>query len=323
MLLIWSSFWYEEVLVVSGFEINSPWVHSTIYFFQFISSQVLYISVIFFTNPNYRFKTKDLLFLVVPAIYATLLFFQNELSSDFKPIRLILLFLHSLFYNFISYLRIRRHRKKTENFSSNPQEINLQWLEYIILALLIIAVSTAILNLAFYEHPINPYLALATLITIFFIGYGLSKQKEIFPIDQKQRKDVLALNEQGIYGIKKRKLFSEEKLVELKSKINTHMIEREPHLDNDINLAGLSDQLELSPHQLSYVINNGFNENFYHFINRHRVDKAKSLLSGTISDKYSILGIAFESGFNSKTSFNTAFKNVTGQTPSEFKKKQS
>ena len=66
--------------------------------------------------------------------------------------------------------------------------------------------------------------------------------------------------------------------------------------------------------------NNGFNQNFYGFINKFRVEKSKKLLADKELDKYSIIGIAFESGFNSKTSFNTTFKKLTGQTPSEFKR---
>ncbi|MDO8896190.1 MAG: helix-turn-helix domain-containing protein, partial [Bacteroidales bacterium] len=66
-----------------------------------------------------------------------------------------------------------------------------------------------------------------------------------------------------------------------------------------------------------------YNQNFYGYINKFRVEKSKKLLTDKELDKYSIIGIAFESGFNSKTAFNTAFKKITGQTPSEFKKRSS
>ncbi|WP_281979263.1 helix-turn-helix domain-containing protein [Tenacibaculum mesophilum] len=95
------------------------------------------------------------------------------------------------------------------------------------------------------------------------------------------------------------------------------------YLDNNINLASLAEEMQITSHQLSYVINNGFNQNFYQFINSYRIEKAKKLLMDKSSEKLSILGIAFESGFSSKTAFNTTFKKLTNQTPSEFKKQSS
>jgi len=92
---------------------------------------------------------------------------------------------------------------------------------------------------------------------------------------------------------------------------------QKPYLDSELNLIKLSELLSVSTHHLSYVINTGFEKNFFQYINEFRIDYAKKLLKG--NQKLSILGIAYESGFNSKTSFNTTFKKFTNQTPSEFK----
>lgn len=94
---------------------------------------------------------------------------------------------------------------------------------------------------------------------------------------------------------------------------------RKPYLDSELNLIRLAEMLSVSTHHLSYVINTGFEKNFFQYVNEFRVEQAKKLLKETNS-KLSILGIAYESGFNSKTSFNTTFKKLTGQTPSEFRK---
>ena len=66
-------------------------------------------------------------------------------------------------------------------------------------------------------------------------------------------------------------------------------------------------------------INNCFDENFYTFINRYRLEDCKAMLVNEKYNHLSILGIAFEAGFNSKTAFNTAFKKNTGLSPKEFK----
>ncbi|MFW5687842.1 MAG: helix-turn-helix domain-containing protein, partial [Bacteroidota bacterium] len=115
----------------------------------------------------------------------------------------------------------------------------------------------------------------------------------------------------------------DDKLVEIKARLHDLITKEELYLDSELNLGKLAKKLDISSHQLSYVINNGFNQNFYGFINKFRVEKAKKLLAGEATDKYSIIGIAYESGFNSKTAFNTTFKKITGLTPSEFIKTSS
>jgi AraC-like DNA-binding protein len=77
--------------------------------------------------------------------------------------------------------------------------------------------------------------------------------------------------------------------------------------------------MQLSPHELSYLINVGFENNFYNFVNSYRVEESKTLLTSPKHQHLSMLGIAFEAGFNSKTAFYTAFKKMTGVSPTEFK----
>jgi AraC-like DNA-binding protein len=81
----------------------------------------------------------------------------------------------------------------------------------------------------------------------------------------------------------------------------------------------MADDLAISRHKLSHVINSGQKKNFYKFINHFRVEEAKTMLADPSFDHYSVLGIAMECGFNAKTSFNRIFKEETGLTPTEFK----
>jgi AraC-like DNA-binding protein len=94
-------------------------------------------------------------------------------------------------------------------------------------------------------------------------------------------------------------------------------------LDSELNLIKLSSISGIPLHQLSYTINNGFNENFFMFVNRFRIEEAKKLILDPKMNYLSILGIGFEVGFNSKTVFNTTFKKITGFTPTSFKKHNS
>jgi AraC-like DNA-binding protein len=80
----------------------------------------------------------------------------------------------------------------------------------------------------------------------------------------------------------------------------------------------MADDLSISKHRLSQAINSGRKKNFYKFINEFRIEEVKDRLSDSAYAHYSILGIALECGFNSKTSFNRIFKEETGLTPTEF-----
>lgn len=101
-------------------------------------------------------------------------------------------------------------------------------------------------------------------------------------------------------------------------RVLTFMASETPYLDPDLNLASLSDQLAMTPREVSELLNQSHGVHFFDFINRYRVQHAQSLLEA--QDGQSILQILYASGFNSKSSFNTAFKKHTGQTPSAFRK---
>ena len=97
------------------------------------------------------------------------------------------------------------------------------------------------------------------------------------------------------------------------------MRRNQPFLDSTLSLSQLARQIKLSPHDLSAIINNGFQQNFFTFISEYRIEYAKKLLA-TPGDKRTILDIMYASGFNSKSVFNTAFKKQTGVTPTEYRR---
>ena len=91
-------------------------------------------------------------------------------------------------------------------------------------------------------------------------------------------------------------------------------------LDNDLDLPTVAEKLGISIHETSFLINEVTKDNFYNYINKYRVEEAKRLLASTAMENLNILGIAFGSGFNSKTTFNTTFKKIVGVSPSQYSK---
>jgi AraC-like DNA-binding protein len=85
-----------------------------------------------------------------------------------------------------------------------------------------------------------------------------------------------------------------------------------------LTLSVLAERIGLNASQLSYLVNNGFQQNFNDFVNTYRVEEVKRKLNLPDYQHLSLLGVAFESGFNSKATFNRAFKKLTGNAPSQY-----
>ena len=98
------------------------------------------------------------------------------------------------------------------------------------------------------------------------------------------------------------------------------MANEKPYLDPKLSLAGLAQLLEISPNQLSQIINQEAQVNFHDFVNNYRIEEF--IERASINKNFSLLALALDSGFNSKSSFNTIFKKQKGLAPSQYLSKQ-
>ncbi|NUM70100.1 MAG: helix-turn-helix transcriptional regulator [Ignavibacteriaceae bacterium] len=105
---------------------------------------------------------------------------------------------------------------------------------------------------------------------------------------------------------------------ELKEKVIRIMENDKPYLQPKLTLPELAEKCNMSTHLLSRVINEEFGKNFFEFVNQYRVEEFKNELKEEENKNLTILALAYKAGFNSKTTFNTAFRSITGQTPREF-----
>jgi len=107
---------------------------------------------------------------------------------------------------------------------------------------------------------------------------------------------------------------------EYSSRLIEHISENKPYLNPDLSLRDLAKQIDIHPNHLSWVLNNSIGLNFNEFINQYRIEAFKSNAKAQENENITIEGLAYESGFNSKTVFNTYFKKETGLTPRQFLK---
>jgi AraC-like DNA-binding protein len=111
----------------------------------------------------------------------------------------------------------------------------------------------------------------------------------------------------------------------LAEKLKEYMNLKKPHMNPDLCLKDLAEQLNVYPHYVTQILNTLFNQNFYDFVNTYRVNEAKKLLKEGVdkSNKVPVITIAYDCGFNSKSSFNRIFKQKIGITPSEYREKNA
>lgn len=321
--LLWASFWLDEMIDPDFLAANQV-LSILLKIAQFLVGMVFFVSVRFYTNPDFRFSKTDLKLLIAPAIFLTLLL--NRAASTeltYNLVYLILFLGHSLAYVLLAYATIRKHEKTVELFSSDTQSIDLKWIKYIIYSFLLSLLIVIVYNVFQMRQPLNIFINFYLLAVVYLVAFCSIRQKEIFPRGLDIEETINAVATDDGDTIRKTKLMDDAELD--RTKINLiDLIENEKlYLDSELNLLKLADRMRISTHQLSYVINNGVGENFFHFINKYRVRNAEELLTNENYDHLTIVAVGFDSGFNSKTAFNTTFKKITSFTPTELRKMRS
>ncbi len=211
-----------------------------------------------------------------------------------------------------------KHQKHIRLIISDTASANLNWLKYLLLSvggMLGLFYLGAVFNL-----NINPvYIDFGYLLGALTIFYYALAQKEVFPFEVAALQainDVINGPEIKVKLVKPR--VSDEYATNLRIKLEQLMQVEKLYLDNELSLPQLAERLEMSIHDLSFILNERIGLNFFQFVNTYRVEEAKQIM---LSDKHkhlNILGIAYSAGFSSKTTFNTVFKSQTGLSPSAF-----
>ncbi|MCG8577436.1 MAG: helix-turn-helix domain-containing protein [Flavobacteriales bacterium] len=116
----------------------------------------------------------------------------------------------------------------------------------------------------------------------------------------------------------KKSLFKNEELLQFKERLLDLMQNEKLYINPDLSLRLLADYMNLPPNHMSQLLNEGFQQNFAEFVNTYRLELFKEKLSGTHAHQLTLLAIAYDSGFNSKTVFNTFFKKKMGMTPKAY-----
>jgi len=255
-------------------------------------------------------------------------------------------------YTALTYRMLHQYRKTIVNkFSFETAKNQLNWLYFtagLITATFAFYFSIGMVN-AVNRKPIIDSELMANLgltIMTFSVSYFGIKQPALFRSREIYRKPavveeephkhvphkpeaepveepeipVVAADEEDEKEKYKRSGLKEEDAEEYIVRLMAFMEKEKPYLDAEMTIQDLSAKINISKHHLTQILNNNIGKNFFTFVNEFRIEEVKRKLADPAFDHLTILGIAYDCGFNSKSSFNNIFKQYTGSTPSEYKK---
>lgn len=220
------------------------------------------------------------------------------------------------------YRLIKNYEKEQHKYTNSQPEIYTKWLKKILYSGVLISIIWIVLVLYndmnaqnFFTDNSKYFLWGTASILIYWMGYLGIYHNDIFKQRRVLRKEVLQeVSEKASTNAKNKLNFSRF------SEIDSYIKAQKLFLDPGLSLATLETQFNLSEGYISQLINNFSGGNFSSYINKLRVEQAKLYLQNSAYAHYTIVSIALESGFNSKSAFYTAFKKVTGISPSEYKR---
>lgn len=241
-------------------------------------------------------------------------------AQGLRPVMILVLTgLHVQFYVYIvlAFLKLRRFRAIFRDNYADASSRTFSWLLQLCLAASVAHTFVLVKDLAGWTgspvaQALNVAVSLTALaVTVWFAAKALYQPDLFRQVDAHQ--DARAEPDRKPDA---------ETLARL-DRLLAHMQTRAPYLDANLSLKKLARQMSMPARDLSVLINSARGQSFFEFINAYRIDRAADLLADPAHADMSVLDVLYEVGFNSKSSFNTAFKRCIGQTPSDYRRQRT
>lgn len=252
---------------------------------------------------------------------------------------LILSYVQTFFYYYLGWQLYKAYQLWTATQFSDLDKVNYSWFRNFLI-LNVIVTSASLLNTIYLQFVSFGYDRMwlsygATMILTYYLsisGFAQSRVRGVHFIPQKEETIIentilttgnteggtFIENDESVVAIPIKNGLTDEELTAWKSKLLQLIETQKPYLQPDLTLSDLANLLKTNTSVISQVVNTGFNKNFNDFINSYRVDEYLQKVATPQYKHLTLLAIAFECGFNSKTTFNRAFKKMTGKAPSTF-----
>lgn len=230
---------------------------------------------------------------------------------------------HLFIYFGAALYMIHLHVKRKESLDQ-PHHLKILWYRRLLHAMIIVLLITGMLYYAtlLSDRGLwdSDYVA-SLLLTLIIYTYAFIAIKhpgslsDVEPLGLVQPKEPSSNN--GSLRYQTSPIDAGKRQHYLRLLLN-HMETARPYLDSDLSRDDIARTFSISAHNVSQIINEELEVNFYEFINRYRVEEVKRKLGAGEQAQKTLLAIAFEAGFTSKSSFNRVFKQHTGMTPTQY-----
>jgi len=316
----------------------------TFYSFPFITftyGPIMFLYMHYMLHPGKKFNFLNLLHFIPFLVFLVISFvFRSDhvftditgffIADSFISLRIVYgisFFLSITIYSIFVFLLLSRHQKKLKNeISYTSGGVTLNWLKIIAIsfyATYVVFFTLGGLQIFVNFLPFDPYYTIFIFVAIFSFIYGFYaiKQPELLGVLVSDNFEIIPTVEDEQTQTKySRSGLKEGEAGRILKKLLTTMEKGKPYLDRDLNIYQLASITGIQKHHITQVLNETYNRNFFTFINEYRVNEVIERMQDPANKHFTILAIAFDSGFNSKSTFNTIFKNMTGHTPSDYKK---
>ncbi len=297
----------------------------------------LYVKAIFY--PSQNIIRKNIKHFIIPFLYLLFASIPKLISllnspNVFEHLRTglenlwALSIIYSLIYCFIAIKLVKKTNKVVKLYYANINPADFNWLLKLLYGTTVIIgidISITIYEVLFGD--INSSIGIIALFVVFLIVYlayhGLSQTKVFLPeflLKKERSKKVEASPTTVLSTSSSKPIYDANEMQSLQKQLEILMQQHKWYLNTELSLKSLAEKLNISDKKLSYLLNQHMRISFYDYINQFRVEEVKQRIKNPSFAQYTLLAIALESGFNSKTSFNRTFQRFEGITPSNFRK---
>jgi AraC-like DNA-binding protein len=326
-----------------GFEQVFPHFFGVAYPLLFLYGPLIYLYAVTVADRTNRLTRRDALHFVpfLAAVVAGLpiylmsgadkIAFYHQLQSGERPLLLRIMdplrYVSGVGYATITIVFLRRHHERLKESYSSLERVNLRWLLWLGIgaaAIWMLALAFQLLESAdiLRIERADDFISLAIAVLVYGIGYMGLRQPEVFRYETAEHPVPVPVPETETELVApryQRSGLTDREAERLKDALTALMDRERPWQDSDLTLADLAARLSTTPHRLSEVLNSQLGQTFYDFVNGYRVREVQRRIAAGEAQQVTVLSLALDAGFASKSTFNLVFKKHTGQTPSDFR----
>lgn len=287
---------------------------------RFLFGPLLYLYTKKLLYKEYRITAKILLhFIPFHVFWVSLAYFGYRDFAVWTAIKLIstyVLHIQILIYCVSGLYLLQQYKLLLKNRFSSIEKMSFTWLKFLIIYFAVSFIALLTLTVAEkaetrFPELFKPDSVAALIVTAFSVAITgfVMNQPEIFNNAASSKPEKYEGS-----GL------SSTEVVNYFAELEQLMKKEQPYMDEELNIKKLANLCGIPDYNLSRVINEGAGASFFDYINDYRIERSKKILADPKSSGYTILRIAFDSGFNSKSAFYRAFRKKENMSPVEYRK---